>query len=406
MSSFSDSENFNPTFDQVYGLDQSQANNHQSHPPSFKEYTKSISQPFASRSIYVKQSSISPQNRVPIVTSFHKNDANSSVEKMLITDARENENGVLRQMNNSHSNSTNLRVLSSIISPYKTVEYEDEMKKNYLKLVKKKEVTTPVDSDYDGVPLLDLYKDDDTRSKMDPISATILESGLPCGAMSPSHTEAQPLTPSKSNADNSDDPRISYLNQHHAYVDVHYPNYTKPLAKNGTPLDLSQVPKNTLASPLFDYEEPKLSQDESKLLLVLSHDIKMTNGGSYNEDQFEIQELEDDNEGYGISSIVVSFFQKLFKVGPYSTETKYYRKYPWAKIFYNFEHPADPEDQITLYEKTAKAHSFERNNTEMFPINAFVSSPNLEEFSKSTEGLRSSKRKVGLAPKIKQPTGA
>jgi len=369
-----------------------------------------------------RNSNIYGRDRIPSVKSFENNEVRRSVKQMLINDHNRDENVVLKQLNNVQSNSNAVRVPTSPVIPFENVDVVNEgtTENNNVNIKHfnfRKVPSIGASSNIDNVPLLELYKSDDIESRIESKSLkskSLLPpySSLPVSA-SASESPSQPLKFCSSSAIKEkekneisnvslDDPRISFLNPHQAYVKVAPPMLGKPLAENGTPLDLSKVsPRNELASPLRDIEEKKVTDDELKLFSVLKYEFKLDSSTNNCGDDYFVDldngymEMES-NEHCGLNdeddkkpSWISSIFQRIFKLGSFSEEAKYFKNFPWAHILHNIDNPTtstmDIENQATSYEQT---NYFERNNTDMFPV--IVTSP-LDEFSANTEYLRRQK---------------
>lgn len=394
MTSYSNSENLDPKINAEHH-DALVDNFIGKNPPNLRAYTNSIlnisQKTFNGNQLNPSFINVANRiaplstSRVPIVKSSDNNSIRRSVKELLLNDASQNDVGVLRQLHGVQNKAYVREVPASPVTPYEKVVIDTVLANSYE--IKSKHFNfsrapSPVaENQLDHVPLLELYK-----SGADEKMVESLKSSTSVGENGDVVEQC-----------NLDDPRTSYLNPHQAYVKVTPPRLGLPLAKNGTPLDLSLVPRNDLASPLFDLEEKKASDDEYKLLSLLEFEIGLTNDGNItnnprNDIESGVQNFEFEEQiSHQIS--FKHFFQRFFKRGEFSEEAVYFKRYPWAKILHDIENPRNEAPQVQ------DVGNFEKNNTDMFAVNV-ISSP-LEDFSENFDLIR--RQKHNFVPKIEQP---
>lgn len=391
MSAYSDSENLDPKLN----LEQHDSGIFNGKgQPNLRDYTNSIlstSQKSFHGNQLLNPSLINgsnrnlllPRGRVPVVKSSDTNSIRSSVKELVLSYALSNDVGILR-----HSAQNRARAYAtpaSHVVPYQKAEIEPALSNLYEVKTKHfnfSKAPSPIpETKLDNVPLLELYKTGADESMVESLHSAV------------------EVVETKKDVEQShlNDPRTSYLNPYQAYVEVSPPRLGQPLAKKGTPLDLSLVSRNNLASPLFDLEEKKTSDDELKLFSLLNFEISLTEAPVTNkvkgdiESGFEILEFQEQNS---FQMSLKHFFQRIFKKGPYSEEELYFKRYPWAKIMNDIDNPKHEIKQV--HEVVGQ---FEKNNTDMFPVN-IISSP-LEEFSENFDFIR--RQKYTFIPKVEQP---
>jgi hypothetical protein len=317
----------------------------------------------------IANSSLRPRSNVPLVlnSKTHARGFKVQVAKMLKDDVDKIDFHAMSSKKTTDSTVVSLRSVKAIDVP---VENQDQG----IEQVEKDNLQGTEQEEEEDVSLIIAS----TKTLLEvPKNDEIVVTTTP--GLSHFYSDYEDVNPLEFEEGEYTDPRYSFLNPHEPFVKVAPLMLGKALAKNGTPLDLSCVPKRTTAGPMYhDDDQDILTKDELKVYSLLEYELNRYNGSLNDDHYYGVQE----NREADVSISTRSIFNKIFHRA--SKEEKYLLKYPWCGILNRIDNPINENEDAGSGQTTLE---FERNNTDMFPLN----------FTPLTESVSDSEKKHAVA---------